>query len=208
MKMSKCLGWMAAGLIAAGLGGCAITPHRHSEVTADPSFEASRATPIGLVVTDENGQVRRGGSTEIETRCLQALMAKRYELVERAKLSSLVLNELKFQESGLTESDAVRLGKLANARAMMLVQVTDLQSITSGNERSFITFTRERARLTMRVIDVETGKLMWLASAEGTNAAFGGSEPIELVKQMAADTIAKLPAPGEVAATPLATAGK
>lgn len=86
--------------------------------------------------------------------------------------------------------------------------LTDLQSVTSGNERSFITFTRERARLTVRVIDVETGKLMWFASAKGTNSVFGGSEPIELVKQMAAETIAKLPAPGETAATPLASAAK
>lgn len=212
MKLSKCFGWMAAGILAAGmasgLAGCSMTPQVKGEASADRSFEASRATPLGIVVTDEGGRVPQGGATEIETSCLQALMGKNYELVERAKLSSLVINELRFQQSGMTDADAVELGKLANAKAMMLVQVTDLRSVQSGNERSLITFTRERARLTMRIIDVQTGRLLWLASSQGTNSAIGGSEPIELVKKMVSETIAKLPAPGEATATPLATASK
>lgn len=211
MKTMKLLGWTAAAILgsglAAGLGGCAMTPESQSEASTDASFEASRATPLGVVVTDEAGRVPRGGATEVETSCLQALMGKRYELVERAKLSSLVINELRFQQSGMTDADAVELGKLANAKAMLLVQVTDLQSVQSGNERSLITFTRERARLTMRIIDVQTGKLLWLASAKGTNSVFGGSEPIELVKKLATDTIAKLPATGD-SASPLATAAR
>lgn len=212
MKLSKSLGWIGSGMLAVGLvsvlSGCSMTPQVKGEASVDRSFDAGRANPLGIVVTDEGGRVPQGGATEIETSCLQALMGKNYELVERAKLSSLVISELRFQQSGLTDADAVQLGKLTNAKAMMLVQVTDLQSVQSGNGQSFITFTRERARLTMRIIDVQTGKLLWLASSQGTNAAIGGSEPIELVKKMVADTIAKLPAPGESALTPLATASK
>lgn len=212
MRFSKGLGWIGTGMlvvgVVSGLSGCSMTPQVNGEASVDRSFEAGRATPLGIVVTDEGGRVPQGGATEIETSCLQALMSKNYELVERAKLSSLVISELRFQQSGLTDADAVQLGKLTNAKAMMLVQVTDLRSVQSGNERSFITFTRERARLTMRIIDVQTGKLMWLASSQGSNSAIGGSEPIELVKKMVTETIAKLPAPGEPATPSLAAAAK
>ncbi len=212
MKFSRWYGWIGFGVLAAGivsgLSGCSMTPRVQGEAITDASFDAIRATPLGVVVTDEAGRVPRGGATEVETSCLLALMSKRYELVERAKLSSLVINELRFQQSGMTDADAVELGKLANAKAMMLVQVTDLQSVQSGNERSLITFTRERARLTMRIIDVQTGKLLWLASSKGTNSVFGGSEPIELVKKLATDTIAKLPSPDGSAVPSLADAAK
>lgn len=208
MKISKWVACLSVAAVVSGFAGCSMAPQVQNDASSDASFVADRASPLGIVVTDEAGRVPQGGATEIETSCLQALMGKRYELVERAKLSSLVIGELRFQQSGMTDADAVELGKLANAKAMMLVQVTDLQSVTSGNERSFITFTRDRARMTMRIIDVQTGKLLWLASAKGTSSALGGSEPIELVKKMIADTIAKLPAPGEAGGTTLAASSK
>ncbi len=216
MKLMSIVLCATVSAVSMGLGGCAGNNGVWDtsvavRVSSTPEFAGDEATPIGVVVTDEAGRVPPGGATELETAAIQALMDRRFRLVERRHISK-VLGELSFQDSGLTDADAVKLGRMTNARAILLLQVTGLQSIRNGQEGSIWVWNTDKANMVMRVIDVKTATTPWVASCQGSVTQFWRSEPMQLVKQMIDQSIAKLPAPGETAtpagAPPVATAAR
>lgn len=216
MRLVSILLCSAISALSMGLGGCAGSslggsPSVAVRVSSTPEFVGDEATPIGVVVTDEAGRVPPGGATELETAAFQALMDRNFRLVERQNISK-VLGEVRFQQSGLTDADAVELGRMTNARAILLLQVTGLQSMRNGKEGSIIAWNTDRANMVMRVIDVRTSTTPWVASCEGSMTQFWRSEPMQLVKRMVDESIARLPAPGgevsPMGPTPVATAAK
>jgi uncharacterized lipoprotein YajG len=61
-------------------------------------------------------------ATEIEDAFITAAFRKGYRVSDRSDVDK-VLQEIRFQQSGLTESDAARLGKMLNVPAVLIVKI-------------------------------------------------------------------------------------
>jgi hypothetical protein len=97
---------------------------------------------------------------QVEDTFVQVLVDKGYRLVSRSDVQAL-LKEQQFQNSGLTEDNAVAVGKFLNVPAVLLVKVTDFGAdshhVRGVNRDGFIS----RASLGARLVDVGRGEIWW-----------------------------------------------
>jgi hypothetical protein len=125
-----------------------VEPHSHPTGTA-PRPLAKRDRPPAQSDRDRL----------VEDAFIQVLIQKGYVLVSRSDLQS-VTREQQFQQSGLTEDNAVAAGKLLNVPAVLVVCVTDYGSEPvsgpGGRSQHFA-----RAALAARLIDVGRGEVLW-----------------------------------------------
>lgn len=108
----------------------------------------------------------------IEDELIMQLMQKGYTLASRHDMEALT-REMQFQNSGLTQADAARLGRLLNVPAILLVEVTYL----SNNGNAFSGYQPPAASLSARLIQVESGEILWASSAsyQAPSSASGNS---------------------------------
>jgi hypothetical protein len=122
---------------------------------------------------------------QVEDAFIQVLIEKGYHLVSRSDLQS-VAKEQQFQKSGLTEDNAVALGKLLNVPAVLMVRITDYAADNhqafglnqgfgalqppgakqgtrqpGGAAKRQEPHTTARAALAARLIDVNRGEIWW-----------------------------------------------
>jgi TolB-like protein len=80
------------------------------------------------------------------------LLKKGYSPVERSQVQ-VILKEQKFQASDLTSSeDLARAGKILNVPAVLIVNIPKM---------------KDEINMTAKLIDVEDGSVLWLASGSG-----------------------------------------
>ncbi|NCN10169.1 MAG: hypothetical protein GW938_10030 [Leptospira sp.] len=82
-------------------------------------------------------------------------------LVERKKLDVL-LEEIKFSQTGLTASNRIAFGKLSNADRVILVEDFILKEGQSSNKTEIY--------FSIRCVDVETGKIIWSKLSKYANS--------------------------------------
>lgn len=81
------------------------------------------------------------------------LLKKGYSPIERSQVQ-ILLNEQKFQASDITSGeDMARAGEILNVPVVMFINVPKF---------------KEDIALTVKMVDVEDGSILWMGSAEGT----------------------------------------
>jgi hypothetical protein len=141
--------------------------------STSPNFRPESYTNVAVIASDETGRFgsrgRAGILRQVEDKFIAELLAKGFTIAARSDVETL-LEELRFQSSNLTQSDAARLGQMLNVPAVLLVTITSLDD------------SRERVRykdggsdviyyghgsISARLVGVESSEVLWLASYSG-----------------------------------------
>ncbi|MCD4832112.1 MAG: glycine zipper 2TM domain-containing protein [Anaerohalosphaeraceae bacterium] len=107
-----------------------------------------------VAVIDVVGPVgSEGAKNQIADFVVMELLAKGYAPIERSQIQSL-LKEQEFQASGMTpEQGAVAAGRILNVPTVILVNIPQF---------------KESISLTVKMLDVEDGSVLWVGSGSGT----------------------------------------
>jgi len=102
----------------------------------------------------------------MEDRFLVKLLANGYQVPARSDLAK-VMKEIKFGQSGLTDNDAAKLGKLLNATATLVVTLNsvDVSSVDTPYTYNGVQQKRHYAAcsISARLIHTETGNNLGIA---------------------------------------------
>lgn len=124
-------------------------------------FSTIKKTAVVSVTGDlRAARTRRQVATLVQ----KELIRKGYGVIERKEMNT-ILEEQKFQRSDITTTDgAARVGRVLNIPVAVM---TDIE------------VQRDRVDMTMKMVDVETGEIVWLGETTGhsgrTLATFGGA---------------------------------
>lgn len=167
-----------------------------------PEFDAERFARIAVIVEDEtltwdrtplSGGVYRG----IEDDFVHRLMEKGYTLASRSDIHQIVAEGEFQRESTLTADDAVGIGEMLNVPAVLIVSITEAE-VTSSLETFRTTSIdgeqREEERrvfqghgaIGARLIDVETGEVLWIANHSERQRIPGGDQVGQALRPVAA----------------------
>jgi hypothetical protein len=120
---------------------------------------------------------------QVEDIFVQVLLDKGYKLVSRTDLQA-VLKEQAFQQSGLTEDNAVAAGKLLNVPAVLILGVTDANAAHSvGSPRSKAGI-MTRAGVGARLLDVGTGEVQWAHAQYKSKPVADATESKEVLNEV------------------------
>jgi hypothetical protein len=96
----------------------------------------------------------------VEDAFVNVLMQKGYGLVSRSDLQT-VAKEQRFQQSGVTEDNAVALGKMLKVPAVLVVMITDSTYETRTDPASRRSVNLAHASVGARLVDVASGEIWW-----------------------------------------------
>ncbi len=106
-----------------------------------------------LAILVNGGTVRE--KKQVESGATQALMIHNYAISSRADLKSLV-QEISFQQSGFSDSDGAKFGKILNVPAVLVFSFESKR--LDNNFKNY--------SLNARLIDVETGEVLFIARGD------------------------------------------
>ncbi len=145
------------------------TPYGRGQNRIEPDAQSGR----NATLTDRDSL-----ASVIEDVFIRSLIGKGYSYASRKEVREIVL-EQSFQHSGLTDSDAVKMGKLLNVPAVLLITVSHLGAVDAF-QGSLLTLPFQLAgallmppsgssctiqcSMTARLISTQTGEVLWLAS--------------------------------------------
>jgi PBP1b-binding outer membrane lipoprotein LpoB len=153
------------GIIIVLLGMAVVLFTGCSQVTSSRKsgydFSAIEKTAVVSVTGDLAGARTKN---QVTTLVELELLGKGYSVIERERIDT-ILEEQKFQRSDITTTNgAARAGHVLNIPAAVM---TDIQ------------VKRDRVDMTMKMVDVETGEIVWIGQTTGhsgrTLATFGGA---------------------------------
>jgi hypothetical protein len=134
-----------------------IRQSRKPESSKVGDFDPLRLSKLAVVVTcsDDQGEQQTTYERLVEDVFLECLLAKGHTVVARSDVAAL-LKEKSLAESGLTEDTATTVGKFLNVPAVLIVRITE---VSTDNSRPAMMV--GRVSLTARLLNVETGAVMW-----------------------------------------------
>ncbi len=141
----------------------------------------------------------------VEDAFIQVLIQKGYGLVSRSDLQS-VAKEQRFQQSGLTEDNAVAVGKLLKVPAVLVVQITEFTTEAHSDPATRKQATISLASLGARLVDVHSGEFWWAHSDWTLHKVNGKSESTDLLEKSAKDVVNFIPPLPEARKTMLSQA--
>jgi len=115
------------------------------------------------------GQARLGSSAS-DILTTELVKSGGFIVVERAQLQK-ILDEQKFQQSGFVPQDsAISLGKILGLNALITGSVSQFGVKIEGEDALFVQTKRQTAEavVDIRVIDVQTGRILYANSGKGT----------------------------------------
>jgi len=166
-----------------------------------PSFNSTDLKKVAIVWPNKQRSEQEDASQQtIEDEFTMALMEKGYSVAARSDVQA-ILKEQQFQrESGMTDADVSKIGKLLNVSAVMVVNVSDLkserakESVNLGiirfnvqqtsngvEERKFVNYCSMGARL----LGVEKGEILWFGKVTTSSVSEGQQDFSESVKKAA-----------------------
>jgi len=171
--------WLVLAVLCTALIGCTTTTSRkgQSQSVAARSFDANQIPKIAVLMQEYHG-VSTG---LIEDEFIAALLDKGYQVASRSDIE-YVLKELRFQRSGLTDSDAAQIGKMLNVPAVLIVEIRGLKRTKDS----------VHAALGARLVSVERAEVLWISRASyptlGDLLTFGldHDDPDAVLKYLAA----------------------
>jgi TolB-like protein len=115
-----------------------------------------------------------------------ALLSKRYKVASRSDVDR-ILQEMKFQQSGLTDADAKKIGKILNVPAVLIGSVPKSQEkvFRNGSKIKYV-----EIQFSARLIDVESSEVLWISSLEGYDDRQNAHS---LVQKLAASVVDTFP---------------
>ena len=159
------------------VSGCATGDYekktaRH-DIKPSPTKAPLRIAVIGFDVHAETYGVKKIGSKTEEMLNTALLRTGYFDVVDRRYIKN-VLEEQKFQTSGVVDpATAVKLGKILGAQAIVTGAVTEI----GFSAVSFIVnIPTCRASIDVRVIDVETAKVIAAETGDGRSSATVGGD--------------------------------
>lgn len=163
------------------------------KVSAKESFRANDFRKIAILVSGSNktdryfDQPQSDQQRLVEDAFLGALIEKNFEVAVRSDLAK-ILKEQVFQNSGLTDSDSVKLGKLANVPAVMVVHISELtlgpSSFRPGPRGPTDNLRLATVSLGARLIEVSSGSVLWTGTHR-VEAQVVGQRATEAIVQCA-----------------------
>lgn len=169
--------------------------------TSSPSFHPGRISRVAILTVEESsyGWHRSNYNAMLEDQFLTALFQKGYRVADRS-LVDRALHEIRFQQSGLTESDVAKLGGFFNVEAMLLVAVRNVESQRrqiKGYNGQWQTVNDIRATVSARLIGVESTEVLWTGSSTHTYSVqrAGESDVVIGIAQAVAQSIPAQSAP-------------
>ncbi len=137
-----------AGIVMLLFVGCTTGEH-----VVSPAFHETN--PDEVAVVDISGDIRGDAPrNQIDDFLTMELVEKGYVVIERERVNS-ILEEQDFQRSDrTTDEEAARIGEILNVPAAAMVDVN-----VDG----------EKVSLTGRMVDVETGEVLWIGSGRGSS---------------------------------------
>lgn len=135
-------------LVALAVAGCASSS---GESYAAVGYNFANLDKVAIV--EVTGKVYGDAvKNQISNLFTQTLMKKGYRVVERAQIKS-VLKEQEFQSSDLTSSEGrAEVKKIFNVPAIMVIDIPKY---------------KEKMSMSAKLLDVETGEVLWLGTGEG-----------------------------------------
>ena len=130
---------------------------RSVQTSSKPGFDPQRLDKIAILV--EKG--REIPDRMIEDEFISALLGKNYTIAARSDTQA-ILKEMQFQKSGITDDDAVNLGKVLNVQSVLIVSVTSLK-VNKGKKQL-------ECGLDARLIGVERSEVLWIGTHSGSGA--------------------------------------
>ena len=149
---------------------------RPLKTASRPGFNTQRLEKIAILVERD----REIPDRMIEDEFIRVLLSKNYTVVARSDTQA-ILKEMQFQKSGLTDDDAVNLGRVLSVQAVLIVNVTDLK------------VTRDRKQLQcsmgVRLIGVEKSEVLWIGTHSGSGSADNENKLLKKLSAQLADSI-------------------
>lgn len=143
--------YLVAGLLSL-LAVCMGCTEGH--VRMDYDFGKAKKVAIIDVTGDLDGEAARN---QVGDFFVMELLKKEYAPIARAGVQK-ILREQEFQASQNTpEQDAARAGRILNVPAVLMVNVSRLDN---------------EINMTAKMIDVETGEVLWISNGSGRADAF------------------------------------
>ena len=120
--------------------------------TARTDYDFSKVTKVAIV--DVVGPVgSEGAKNQLSDMVAMKLLEKGFSPIERSQVQTL-LKEQEFQASAQTsEEDAVKAGKILNVPIVLIVNIPQFE---------------EDISMTIKMLNVEDGSILWLGSGSGT----------------------------------------
>lgn len=126
----------------------------HASVASSPLVNNTDIDTLTVIsVPSEHISDRRA-----EDIFLEELLKKGFKVTIRSDLDK-VLQELEFQRSGITEAAAIKIGRILNADAVVILGVSEALMGRSRNGAYL-----KEAVVSARLISVEEAKLLWVSS--------------------------------------------
>jgi curli production assembly/transport component CsgG len=152
-----------------------------------PSFQASTLSRLAVLAGSQDAYQPSDLGRLVEDEFIPVLLQRGYGVVSRSDIQA-ILKEASFQHSGSTEQDAIRLGKILNVPAVLVITVNHVQvnhSYSGG-------YSNAEAQVSMgaRLLSVESGEILWVAS---DSKAFAVQDGNEAVRREAARLAAAFP---------------
>ncbi len=127
------------------------------DYTFSPKFSADEVSPVAIFTRMENSPSPVLSKVAYDAATLSLLKTQRIDVVDRQKIEE-ILKEQEFSQSGLVDPDkAVELGKLLGAKTVLFMDFIRFESDIDAFQ----------VRLTVKLIDVETARILYVASALG-----------------------------------------
>jgi hypothetical protein len=147
---------MSMLLTALTVAGCASS---RGESYAVAGYDFSRLDKVAIV--EVTGRVYgEAVKNQISDMFVMELMKKGYTVVERARVKA-ILKEQEFQASDLTSAQgAAKAGEILNVPAVMVIDIPEY---------------KEKMTMSAKLIDVETGAILWLGQGYGSTGKTGST---------------------------------
>lgn len=113
-----------------------------------------------------------------------SLLGKRYKVASRSDVDRL-LQEMKFQQSGLTDGDAKKIGKILNVPAVLIGSIPKSQdkAFRNGSKIKYV-----EIQFSARLIDVESSEVLWISSLEGYDDMQNAHNLVQKLAALVADS--------------------
>ena len=125
-------------------------------------FKPQRFThsDIELLAQSSVRSIENGAEILTDAFTSELMRTGKYEIVERSALEKIV-GELRLSASGLTNEEMNQLGQLLQIDALVLGKVNYFSERTTA-----VAFKKVKVSLTVRMVNIKTGAVVWMASDE------------------------------------------
>lgn len=135
--------------------------------TLSPSFDAEKYSKVAVIVQSDNRRYNRSSYLRrVEDEFIQVILAKGYTIASRSDINRLK-QEIKFQDTGWTDEDFAKAGRMLNVPSILLVNINDISNSSHRNEEGERFYTAS-ATIGGRLIGVENAEILWIGSYSGS----------------------------------------